>query len=139
MLKLAKTSLLTLSLIASSALASDVLVTVNGKNITKQDAQTFVTAQAPQAKFAELKPEEKKMITDRLIEKQLFIELADKEGIASKPEFKRNMDKVLTHHGMRAGLKKAVITGNVKIDRKVDRVINDEIKASKALDFLYKN
>jgi len=94
MLKLAKTSLLTLSLIASSALASDVLVTVNGKNITKQDAQTFVTAQAPQAKFAELKPEEKKMITDRLIEKQLFIELADKEGIASKPEFKRNMDKI---------------------------------------------
>ncbi len=94
MLKLAKTSLLTLSLIASSALASDVLVTVNGKNITKQDAQTFVTAQVPQAKFAELKPEEKKMITDRLIERQLFIELADKEGIAAKPEFKRNMDKI---------------------------------------------
>ena len=94
MLKLAKTSLLTLSLIASSALASDVLVTVNGKNITKQDAQTFVTAQAPQTKFDTLKPEEKKMITDRLVEKQLFIELADKEGIASKAEFKRNMEKI---------------------------------------------
>jgi len=94
MLKLAKTSLLALSIIASSALASDILVTVNGKNITKQDAQAFVTAQAPQANFEQLKPEEKKMITDRLVEKQLFTELAAKEGIDKKPEFKRNMDKI---------------------------------------------
>jgi len=94
MLKLAKTSLLALSIITSSALATDILVTVNGKNITKQDAQTFVTAQAPQAKFSTLKPAEKKMITDRLIEKQLFIELAAKEGIDKKPEFQRNMEKI---------------------------------------------
>ena len=94
MLKLAKTSLIALSLIASSALASDILVTVNGKNITKQDAQTFVTSQAPQANFDNLKPEEKKMITDRLVEKELFTELARKEGIDKKPEFKRNMDKI---------------------------------------------
>ncbi len=94
MLKLAKTSLLALSIIASSALASDILVMVNGKNITKQDAQAFVTAQAPQANFEQLKPEEKKMITDRLVEKQLFTELAAKEGIDKKLEFKRNMDKI---------------------------------------------
>ena len=94
MLKLAKTSLIALSLIASSALASDILVTVNGKNITKQDAQTFVTSQAPQANFEDLKPEEKKMITDRLVEKELFTELARKEGIDKKPEFQRNMDKI---------------------------------------------
>jgi len=94
MLKFAKTSLIAISLIASSALASDILVTVNGKNITKQDAQTFVTSQAPQAKFDELKPEEQKMIIDRLVEKQLFTELAAKEGIDKKPEFKRNMDKI---------------------------------------------
>jgi len=94
MLKIAKNSLLALSIIASSALASDVLVTVNGKNITKQDAQAFVKAQAPQANFSELKPEEQKMITDRLVEKQLFTELAAKEGIDKKPEFQRNMEKI---------------------------------------------
>jgi parvulin-like peptidyl-prolyl isomerase len=94
MLKLAKTSLIALSLIASSAIASDILVTVNGKNITKQDAQAFVTAQAPQANFADLKPEEQKMIKDRLVEKQLFTELAAKEGIDKKPEFQRNMEKI---------------------------------------------
>jgi len=94
MLKLAKTSIIALSFIASSALASDILVTVNGKNITKQDAQAFVTAQAPQANFDNLKPAEKKMITDRLVEKALFTELARKEGIDKKPEFKRNMEKI---------------------------------------------
>jgi len=94
MLKITKTSLIALSLIASSALASDILVTVNGKNITKQDAQTFVTSQAPQANFENLKPAEKKMIVDRLVEKELFTELAAKEGIDKKPEFKRNMEKI---------------------------------------------
>ncbi len=94
MLKLAKTSIVALSIIVSSALASDILVTVNGKNITKQDAQTFVTAQAPKANFADLKPAEQQMITNRLVEKQLFTELAAKEGIDKKPEFQRNMDKI---------------------------------------------
>jgi len=36
-------------------------------------------------------------------------------------------------------LKKAKITSNVKIDKKVDRVINDEIKASEGINMLYKN
>jgi len=94
MLKRVKTSLIALSIITSSALASDILATVNGTNITKKDAQTFVTAQAPQANFADLRAEEKKMITDRLIEKQLFIEVAAKEGLADKAEFKRNMEKI---------------------------------------------
>ena len=94
MLKLAKTSLLAVTVMATSLVASDILVTVNGKNITKQDAQAFVTASAPKAIFAQLEPSEKRMVTDRLIEKQLFTELAAKEGIDKKPEFKRNMDKI---------------------------------------------
>ncbi len=114
MLKLAKNSLLALSIIASSALASDILVTVNGKNITKQDAQAFVTAQAPQANFTDLKPEEQKMVTDRLVEKQLFTELAAKEGIDKKPEFKRNMEKIkeelLVNMWMKEQLDNAVVS-----------------------------
>ena len=116
MLKLAKTSLLALSIITSSALASDILVTVNGKNITKQDAQTFVKAQAPQANFSELKPEEQKMIVDRLVEKQLFTELAAKEGIDKKPEFQRNMEKIkeelLVNMWMKEQLDKAVVSAS---------------------------
>lgn len=94
MLKLVKTSLLAVSVMASSVVASDILATVNGENITKQDAQAFVSASAPQANFMELTPAEKKMVTDRLIEKVLFTELAAQEGIDKKPEFKRNMEKI---------------------------------------------
>lgn len=94
MLKLAKTSLLAVTVMATSLVSSDILATVNGKNITKQDAQAFVTASAPKAIFAQLEPSEKRMVTDRLIEKQLFTELAAKEGIDKKPEFKRNMEKI---------------------------------------------
>ena len=51
----------------------------------------------------------------------------------------RGQDKVLTPHGMRANLKKVDLTGNVKVDRKIDRVVNDEIKASEGIEILYKN
>ncbi len=94
MLKLAKTSLLTVAMMASSLTASDILVTVNGKNITKQEAETFVNASSPQAHFSGLDKSQQTMIVDRLIEKALFTELAAKEGIDKKPEFQRNMEKI---------------------------------------------
>lgn len=94
MLKLAKTSLLAVAVMATSVVASDILVTVNGKNITKQDAEQFVAAAQPNAHFAQLAPEQKKMIKDRLVEKVLFTELAKKEGIENEPEFKAAMAKI---------------------------------------------
>jgi len=88
-------------------------------------------------------------VTDSRLNKK-FIQIAQEIAIASKPvdleiELKdspkigRNKDKVLIHHGMQATLKKAKVTTNIKVDKKLDRVINDEIKASEGIDFLYKN
>ncbi|MBA7524774.1 hypothetical protein ES705_16916 [subsurface metagenome] len=79
-----------------------------------------------------------------------FVEIAQEIAISSRPvdieiELKNKLnlgekkDKVITPHGMRAGLKKAKITGNVKINKKIDRMINDEIKASQGIEYLYKN
>lgn len=79
-----------------------------------------------------------------------FVNLAQEIALASKPvdveiELKRNLitgrkkDKVLMPIGMNAPLKKARVTENVKIDRRVDKVINDEIKSSEGIEFLYKN
>ena len=114
MLKLAKTSLLAVAVMATSVVASDILVTVNGKNITKQDAQAFVTASAPQANFMDLPPAEQKMVTERLVEKVLFTELAEQEGIDKKPEFKRNMEKIrdelLVNMWMKEQLDNAVVS-----------------------------
>jgi len=94
MLKLAKTSLLTLSIITSSLISSDILATVDGKNITKQDVQAFISMSAPQAKYELLTPSQIKSITDRLIEKSLFVKLAKAEGVDKKEEYKRNMEKI---------------------------------------------
>jgi len=88
-------------------------------------------------------------VTDSRLNKK-FVQIAQEIAIASKPvdieiELKnklnigRKRDRVLTPHGMRAGLRKAKITSNVKIDRRVDKAINDEIKASEGMEYLYKN
>lgn len=82
--------------------------------------------------------------------KKRFLQIAQDIAVASKPvdveiELRKNLnfdkgkDRVITPHGMHAGLKNAKVTGNVKIDTKVDKVMNDEIKASESMEYLYKN
>lgn len=114
MVKLVKTSLITAAIMATSLCASDILVTVNGKNITKQDAETFVNASSPQAHFSQLDQSQKAMIVDRLVEKALFTELALKEGIDKKPEFARNMEKIkeelLVNMWMKTQMDNAVVS-----------------------------
>ena len=79
-----------------------------------------------------------------------FISIAQNLAVSAKPvdveiELKhrlrigRGKDKVLTPHGMHAGLKKAKIVSNVKVHAKVDKIMNDEIKASEGIELLYKN
>ena len=79
-----------------------------------------------------------------------FLEIAQNIAIAAKPvdveiQLKKNLnlnpgsDRTITPHGMHAGLKEAKITGNVKVDQKVDKVMNDEIKASEGIEYLYKH
>lgn len=87
-------------------------------------------------------------VTDTRLNKK-FVNLAQEIAVASKPvdveielknrvRFGRNKDQILTPHGMRAPLKKAKVTSNVKVDRLVDKAINDEIKAVEAINMLYK-
>jgi hypothetical protein len=89
-------------------------------------------------------------VTDPRANNKKFVEMAQELALASRPVdleielkgkvglgFKR--DKIVLSQGMNAGLKKAIITGNVKIDPKLDKVVNDDIKATEAVEFLYKN
>ena len=79
-----------------------------------------------------------------------FLDLSQEIAVASKPvdveiELKnkvsigREKDRVLMPHGMRAGIKTAKIVSNVKVDRKLDKIMNDDIKASEAMKVLYRN
>ncbi|KYJ87363.1 peptidylprolyl isomerase [Sulfurovum riftiae] len=125
MVKIIKTSLVAAALLTSSLVASDILATVNGKNITKQDAEAFVNATSPNAHFAQLDPAQQNMIKERLIEKVLFMELAEKEGIEKDPEFKAAMEKI-----------KDELLVNLWMKKQLDSII---ISDSEAKEFYEKN
>ena len=89
-------------------------------------------------------------VTDPRSGTKRFVEIAQELALASRPVdleielkskvglgFKR--DRVLLPQGMAGSLKKAKITSNVKIDQKLDKIINDDVKAVDAVEFLYKN
>ena len=89
-------------------------------------------------------------VTDSRKNDQKFVQLAQQLAMASKPvdveiELKNKIgpgikrDRVLSPQGMASGLKEAKIVGNVKIDQKLDKAVNDEIKASESIKYLYKN
>lgn len=89
-------------------------------------------------------------VTDSRSPNNKFVQIAQELALSSKPvdveiELKKKIgpgvkkDRVLSPQGMAAPLKKAKITNNVKIDRKLDKVINDEIKSAEGIEYLYKN
>ncbi len=125
MLKFAKTSLLTVAIMATSVVASDILVTVDGKNITKQDAEQFVAAAQPNAHFAQLNKAQQDMIKQRLVEKVLFTELAKKEGVENSPEFKAAIAKI-----------KEELLVNIWMKKQLDNTL---VSDSEAKEFYEKN
>jgi DNA repair protein NreA len=82
--------------------------------------------------------------------KKKFVELIKEIAISSRPvdveielknrlRIEREKDKILTPLGMNANLKNAKLVSNVKVDTKLDKIMNDEIKASEGINLLYKN
>lgn len=89
-------------------------------------------------------------VTDIRTNNKKFVDMAQEIALASKPvdleiELKSKVgpgfqrDRIVMPQGMHAPLKKAKITGNVKIDQKLDKVVNDDLKTVEAVEFLYKN
>ena len=89
----------------------------------------------------------KTKVTDARMNKKV-LDITKNVAVGSKPvdveihlknrvNVGRGKDKVLTPMGMRASMDKAKIVGNVKVERAVDKAINDDIKASEAVEFLY--
>lgn len=79
-----------------------------------------------------------------------FLDVARDIALAAKPvdveielanriSSRMGRDQVLTPHGLNAGLKAVRVTSNVKIEKVVDRVTNDEIKSVEGMSVLYKN
>lgn len=128
-----------MTLLASLSLsASDLLLTVNGHNITKEDAQTFVAAAVPNANYEMLAPEEREMIKQRLVEKVLFSELAASEGVDKKSEYKQSMEKIrtelLVNLWMKMQLENVIVSnGDAKefYDKNSDKYMQDAMREAR--------
>ena len=93
-MRIIKSSLLIASLALSSLSASNVIATVNGKSITKSDADIFLKASSSPDTFDSVSNEHKSLIIDRLIERILFIEAAKKDGVEKNPLYTENLEKL---------------------------------------------
>jgi len=92
MTRIISTTVLVLTL-GTLSLNAEVLATVNGKNVTTEDAEIYVAQTQPGARYEALTEDQKKMIVDRLVERALFIEQAKKEEIEKSPEYVRALER----------------------------------------------
>jgi len=74
--------------------ASDVVATVNGKSITQNDVDKFVSKSIPGANYSFMNKQQKKKVLEQLIERELYIEVAKDEGIQNSSEFEKELQKV---------------------------------------------
>ena len=125
MKNLIKVSVITATMIATNLVGSDILATVDGRNITSQDAEAFVKATAPKASFGQLPANQQKMIAERLVERVLFIKAAQKDGIDKEADFKTNMEKL-----------KEELLVSLWMKKQMDNAI---VSDSEAKDFYTKN
>lgn len=87
-------ALLSLTLVSTFAFAAPAttLATVNGKAITINDANAFMSKAIPGMSFDKLDPKMKRQIVDQLINQSLIRDQVIKSGIQNTPQFKLAYD-----------------------------------------------
>ena len=81
-------------LLTINIMASEVVATVNGKNITRRDIDRFLSKTIPGAKYSFMNREQRRKVIEQLIERELYIELAKKTDIQNSPEFHRELERL---------------------------------------------
>jgi len=82
-----RTAVIAMTLSLGTLYGGETLATVNGTEVTTDDAEIYVAQTQPGAHYDALPAEQKKMIVDRLIERALFVDQAKKEGFEKDPEY----------------------------------------------------
>lgn len=113
-MKIIKNTLIVLALTVTTSYAGDILATVNGKKITTDDAQRYLLTANARQPYSTLSEDEKKIITDRLIERVLFIEAAEKSGVAEGEAFKSELEisrnEIMIKHWMKGLYDAAIVS-----------------------------
>ena len=81
-------------LLSVSIWATEVVAKVNGKAITRQDVDSFVAKSLPGAKYSMMTHSQQQKVINQLIERELYLKVAKKEGIENDPQFPIELEKV---------------------------------------------
>jgi len=80
-------------LLTLAVIATDIVATVDGKDITQNDIEKFVSKSIPGARYSFMNNQQKKKVVNQLIERELYIRVAKKEGIEKDPQFAVELEK----------------------------------------------
>ena len=89
-MKLLKGVVLSSVLTVSTLISAEVLATVNGKAINKEDVNTILKSQ--RISFDKLSKNQQKQLLDKLVERELLVEVAKKAGIEKDPEYVKTLE-----------------------------------------------
>ena len=83
------------AVLGSPLIAADAVAVVNGKTLTMEDVSTFLrTIPDANVNYDSLTKEVKDKVINQMIEKQLLLEEATKEGVQNSEEYKKELDRV---------------------------------------------
>lgn len=102
--KIVSSVITAVALTTSTLSASDVVATVNGDKITKQDVAILLGN--PNINFDSLPKKNKNQILDQIINNKLLTKKAISNGIEKDKEFKENLEKLKEDLALRVWLKK---------------------------------
>ena len=89
-MQLIKTTLIASALMLTSGWAADVLATVNGKSITKDDINMLLKPQGMD--FDKLPKEQQKKLVNKLIERELLLDSAKEAGVEKDKDYQKVLD-----------------------------------------------
>jgi parvulin-like peptidyl-prolyl isomerase len=81
-------------LLTLSIVATDIVATVDGKDITQNDVDKFVSKSIPGARYSFMNDKQKEKVINQLVERELYIKVAKREGIEKDPKFAIEFEKV---------------------------------------------
>jgi len=114
--------------LALSLPAANILATVNGHKITKEDVQAVLNSMGARTTYDALPDEIKKKVLDQIIEQQLLQEKALKSGIEKDKEYKEALNKLKKKLSLDIWMKKKL--DQIKISDKEAKKVYEEHKNS---------
>jgi EpsD family peptidyl-prolyl cis-trans isomerase len=91
-MKVIKSSIIATILLAGTLNAGDVLATVNGVAINKSEIDNTLKSRG--ITFDKMPKSQQKQILDRLIERELLVNIAKKDGVENDAEYKKSLESL---------------------------------------------